>query len=583
VTIIGACSSEEIVGTSGTATNSPFTKAFIDGALGAAADPDGNVTVPRLYDYIATSLERQSMNMPVLHGELSGSLVLGSGLEALVRVEARDEEEELARREAEAERLLEEYYAKTATSYADRNVGFKEACQRLEPLLRWFERTALAYPRLSSRIRFRAAQSSAQTKLGHLGMLSIGTQLPDGPQVVEKLGSGTFGTVWKCGTGGTPRHVAYKAYNVYELEIEEKRRLFRRGWEAMRLLDHPRIVKVSQYTDCPIGFFMDYIEGADLRKFDLTSTLEDPVEVIRYLIEIAETLQHAHGRGVYHRDIKPENIIMSYEPGAQKAFPVLTDFDLAWFSTASMQTKEAYGAFFYASPEQRRAPMSEAAHRPTTDVYGFGQLCYFVLCRQDPVLDDNTEVLRERLNSWPTEAAANAMLALYVSCTHHRPEDRVGSFRTISDSLYSVQQGLMEAGRPGTALDNERFLRELRFALVGLSYEQGERQDELASVSRRTHVSVEVVRRDADDVDLEIGLDRSEGFFFPGLTYDEARRAVNRQIDDALRGFPEVRRRSGQRGIYQCWLDIHSVRSTLGGVRLCREIVSRAIDIIERS
>ena len=68
-------------------------------------------------------------------------------------------------------------------------------------------------------------------------------------------------------------------------------------------LNHPHIVSVHRYTNCPVGFYMDYIDGPNLRDFG--GALTEPPEILALLIQIAETLQHAHGRNVIHRDVKP--------------------------------------------------------------------------------------------------------------------------------------------------------------------------------------------------------------------------------------------------------------------------------------
>jgi len=68
----------------------------------------------------------------------------------------------------------------------------------------------------------------------------------------------------------------------------------------MKQLDHPHIVKVGEYLECPVAFQMDCIDGANLRDFTGTQS----PSILAILTTIAETLQHAHERGVVHRDVK---------------------------------------------------------------------------------------------------------------------------------------------------------------------------------------------------------------------------------------------------------------------------------------
>ncbi len=193
-----------------------------------------------------------------------------------------------------------------------------------------------------------------------------------------KLGSGLFGTVWKVEPQDGSAPAAFKVYHPQDIYEEEKIRRFRRGYEAMKQMDHPHIVKVHNFTECPLGFSMDFVDGPNLRSF--AGTIDDPRALVLMLLTIGETLKHAHQRNVVHRDVKPENILMSYDAKAAQWRPFLTDFDLAWYSTATQVTKigqEGIGTVQYSAPEQLATPNSASAHAPTTDSYAFGQLDVF--------------------------------------------------------------------------------------------------------------------------------------------------------------------------------------------------------------
>ena len=76
----------------------------------------------------------------------------------------------------------------------------------------------------------------------------------------------------------------------------------------MRSLDHPRIVRVFEYTEAPLGFYMDYIEGSNLKNLNPAASLPQD-ECVGLLAQVAEAVHHADSRKVVHRDIKPENIV----------------------------------------------------------------------------------------------------------------------------------------------------------------------------------------------------------------------------------------------------------------------------------
>ena len=348
----------------------------------------------------------------------------------------------------------------------------------------------------------------------------------------------------------------------------------------MRQLEHPHIVKVHGDTKCPIGFYMDFVDGPNLR--DFTGTVSEATDILEMLIKIAETLQHAHGRNVIHRDVKPENIVLQYDLDSQTWTPYLTDFDLAWFSAATQLTKEAFGAIFYASPEQLSKPSSRMAHAPTTDVYSFGQLCFFVATGSDPVPfegADNLSGLRNRIGDWRVAQAANIFADLYEQCTARDPHRRLADFRTISDLLFESLTLIRETD-PDVDISRERFVAELVYALAGLSDRQGRLFDPFNSLSGRTLITVTNINQQNNGVDVTLRMEQDAPSLV-GATADYARRRLNASLDRAMSAYSNVNRRAGTQGTYQVFLDVKGVDLNLRGVEQCRSIITRAIDAVE--
>jgi serine/threonine protein kinase len=197
----------------------------------------------------------------------------------------------------------------------------------------------------------------------------------------KRIGGGSFGDIWKV-TKDSDELFAYKIYHPNDLHLSDKVSRFERGYRAMKKLVHANIVRVYEYTQAPIGFFMDYVDGSNLR--DLAPTNEEPEKVVQLLLAVAQAIRFAHISGVLHRDIKPENIVVTWDAKTGAWFPYLTDFDLAWFSTATQVTKEGFGAQFYSAPEQFARPNSAISHKETVDIYSFGQLLFFSIVGSDP-------------------------------------------------------------------------------------------------------------------------------------------------------------------------------------------------------
>jgi len=357
----------------------------------------------------------------------------------------------------------------------------------------------------------------------------------------------------------------------------------------MRLLDHPNVVKVHVYTECPLGFYMDYIDGPNLRNL---SNLADPIDVIRMLVVIAETLRHAHDRGVVHRDIKPENIIASYSTEAENWVPHLTDFDLAWFSTATLLTDtKAFGSMYYAAPEQLTKPKSAEAKENTVDVFSFGQLLYFAVTGRDPIpfkSTDNEISLSQAVRGWSSAKAAEFCVNLYTELTPLEASDRLKSFSRIVRRLTRILQNLTDAGE-WHSRDALRFLREVSFSIVGLRTSINEQQTTVGfvSLSGRTSVELRVLDLDTESlplISLQARLSMTTKIAIEGITnFEKARAVLNQRIDQAIRPYKEAMRHPGSQGPFETYIDFKELALNSSGVDLCRAALLSAINAIERA
>ena len=589
--VIAACRPKELTYEDSSKQHGLFTYHLIAGMLGGAGDQDGSITVLSLYEYVCRPFEEATGQMPVIRSDVAGRFILGSGFEPRLR---KPLEEDLARQlESQARQYLDDYAQKTSVGFELwRREGYLAACQALAPVIRWFEGRIRDNPDLKNRSTFMELWDSTRVRLANLGNVDTGTRVIVGTKtgVLEaRLGEGSFGSVWKVISDEDQGPLfAYKIYHPHELGSEEKIRRFERGYRAMRQLDHPQIVKVRDLTTAPLGFFMQFINGPNLR--DLSPGGEDPVSTLSLLLNVAETILHAHGRTVIHRDIKPENIIVEFDETTESWVPHLTDFDLAWFSTATKFTKSAFGTMHYAAPEQLAKPQSKAAHQKTVDVFAFGQLCYFAVTRSDPIplgVADNKTALEKRTSDWGSGKAAELFFELYSNCSEYRPEDRLSEFSDIVDALASIVHHLRTADQ-NEVLSPARLISEIVFSLVGLQTDTGVgNRSEFKSRSGRTSLALRVKDlKDAGGLNvatLEAEIRPTVRLAIVGKTQEQARVLLNSRIDAAIRPYYQVRRRSGRTGSYEVFLDISDVPLNMGAVEACRPALSRVIEVIEQS
>lgn len=577
--LLAATTSDGIAEESRQLRRGVFTFHVLEGLLGEAVNREGIITPLGLFDYVAGKFEESGRQNPVFKGDQIGRVILGGGFSTQygASMEAGDTTF-LDDLDATARQHLDTYIKQIAVPFDEwQSKGYKAASQLLSPILRWFDRTVREYPDVTSREAFSRARSEAQSRLAQLGSLSVGTVTDQG-EVVACLGAGAFGTVWRVNPNDD-HELALKIYHPHELQVKEKRVRFQRGYRAMALLDHPHIVQVGRYSESPVGFYMDYIPGPNLREFG--RAVDDPEQLLDILLIIAETLQHAHGRNVIHRDVKPENVLMAFTPERSKWEPYLTDFDLAWYSTATQVTRDAFGAVFYAAPEQLAKPESSDAHAKTTDIFAFGQVAFFVVTGSDPVpleAADNRRALSERLGYWTNLEAAEEFLSLYESCTRRNPKERVQDFRTVSEALFRVRRHLTDR-TPEDVVEQERFVPELGFALAGLAQPYSD-PHVVTSRSGRTSIQLGEPTLDGNVAKIEITLVHAN-LQIAGATNERARVILNSRLDKDLIEFPMARRRSGDVGTYKVFVDIADIPMNLRGVELCRRIIGRAVDSIE--
>jgi serine/threonine protein kinase len=582
--LLAACSEKEEAFTVAELGHSLFTSFLLRGLLSEAADAAGRVTVSSLHDFVAHECKSAAMQIPVFKGEIAGPFVLGSNLPPGVRKDLS--EDMIQSLEKEAAGHLEVFQADLSVHSRDlerwKKEGHRASCQMLEPILLWLDERKAQHPELASRKGFMGTYKGALQRLASLSALEEGFVTSHGT-VTEKLGAGLFGTVWKVDQSELDLPLAYKVYHPQDLLIADKMRRFERGYRAMKQLDHPLIVKVHNYTNCPRGFFMDFVDGANLRDFmGGHVTVEDRVSI---LVAISETLRHSHSRKVCHRDVKPENIIMALSEGGEKWRPYLTDFDLAWFPTGSqLFTKTAMGSLYYAAPEQIMKPASASAHDYKVDLFSFGQLAYFVATQSDPGpmgVGDHAKMLERKLREGWNAESAQLFFELFVRCTQHDPTNRPGNFSEVCDTLYKIAQSFRQMSS-ALQLPPEIFLRELVFAIVGLDSGSGAAPASFRSLSDKTEIRMHVRREESGRIDLRYDFHSQVDPIIDGISkFEEVRKTLWARIEAVLEGFSLARKRPGTSMPFQVYVDHDRVPLTKEGLLTSRRLIGRVLEVIE--
>jgi serine/threonine protein kinase/Flp pilus assembly protein TadD len=206
-------------------------------------------------------------------------------------------------------------------------------------------------------------------------------------KILEKLGAGGMGEVYKAMDTKLHRTVAMKFLPPELIRDEEARQRFVHEARAASALDHPNIGTIFEIDESEGHFFiaMAYYEGETL-----TDRIKDQrlkiKEAIDIAIQIAQGLRRAHSKNIIHRDIKPANILMT-EDGQVK----IIDFGLAKLKGHTMLTKTGttLGTVAYMSPEQTRGePVDQRS-----DIWAVGVMLYQMLAGELPFKGDYEQAI----------------------------------------------------------------------------------------------------------------------------------------------------------------------------------------------
>lgn len=214
----------------------------------------------------------------------------------------------------------------------------------------------------------------------------IGKLFPE-LEIIELLGAGGMGAVYKVRQKGLDRFVALKILpEEFGHDVKFALR-FTREARTLARLNHPNIVSVFEFGNVEdiYYFLMEFVDGSTLREVVRAGQLA-PEHALAIVPKLCDALQYAHDQAVVHRDIKPENILMAKD-GAVK----IADFGLsrivgnenqAAAQTALTQANQVLGTPRYMAPEQLEGS-HHVDHR--ADIYSLGVVFYEMLTGELPI------------------------------------------------------------------------------------------------------------------------------------------------------------------------------------------------------
>jgi serine/threonine protein kinase len=287
-------------------------------------------------------------------------------------------------------------------------------------------------------------------------------------QILEKLGAGGMGVVYKARDTHLDRFVAVKVLPPEKVSDPDRKRRFVQEAKAASALNHPNIVHVYDIgqSECTDYIAMEYVEGKTLdQRIGRRGLRVD--DALKYAVQIADALVKAHSAGIVHRDLKPTNIVVNGDDLVK-----VLDFGLAKLTEQTQGDEAASSATIddegghvteegvivgtgaYMSPEQAEGKKVDAR----SDIFSLGSVLYeMVTGRRAFEGDSRISTLSAILREEPKAASTIApgipadLEKLTSRCLRKDPERRIQHMDDMKLALMELKEdsdsGRVEARR----------------------------------------------------------------------------------------------------------------------------------------
>lgn len=270
--------------------------------------------------------------------------------------------------------------------------------------------------------------------------------------LLERLGEGGMGVVYKARQESLKRFVALKMIRAGTYAGSEERTRFQREGEVIASLEHPHVVQIHEFGECggQPYFSMELLSGGTLSRKLAGKPLPER-EAAELLRTLARTVAAAHQRGIVHRDLKPANVLFAADGTAK-----ISDFGLAKVldgDNSDTRSDAILGTPSYMAPEQARGEIRRLG--PAADIYALGAILYETLTGRPPFRGESRyqtlEWVRTREPEPPSRRRPHLsrdLEAICLKCLEKEPARRYASADALADDLQRWLDGLPTQARP---------------------------------------------------------------------------------------------------------------------------------------
>ncbi|MBZ0291731.1 MAG: protein kinase [Anaerolineae bacterium] len=282
-------------------------------------------------------------------------------------------------------------------------------------------------------------------------------------QLLEQLGAGGMGTVYRAFDRLTQHHVALKRVHTFNDSESDTgsgftntRFALAHEFQTLASLHHPHIISVLDYgfdEDRDPYFTMTLLEKP---RFFLNAAQGTSVEhKVDLLIQALEALAYTHRRGIIHRDLKPENILVTNEDEVK-----VLDFGLALLRNTRQDEDVLVGTFAYMAPEV----LSGDAISQSADLYAIGMMAYEIFAGFHPFSRNNLNLLIQEILSKPvdtTDLNINSELAAIIQRLLHKEAD--GRYSSAHEVIADLSLAIDQPLPPESIEIRESFIKAAQF------------------------------------------------------------------------------------------------------------------------
>lgn len=291
-----------------------------------------------------------------------------------------------------------------------------------------------------------AGEAAAQSEGGGVPVIA-------GYEVLEEIGRGGMGVVFRARQDSSRREVALKMVAPDTLRALEARRRFLMEVEAMAAVQHPALLPLYDAGEDAYGrpwLAMQFAAGGTLSA-RLNTYARQWRRSAELLVTLARAIAYAHERGLLHRDLKPANILFDATD-----HPYIADFGLAkWAEEDGSVTRTAsvLGSPAYLAPEA--VASGSKATTTVSDVYGLGAIFYELLCGARPYAGASAPEILTLIRERPPAALRakrpdipRDLEVIVLKAMSREPTQRYASAAALADDLQRWLDGLPILARP---------------------------------------------------------------------------------------------------------------------------------------